>query len=140
MLWKGTINMIKEHPWLGFGINTYSRNFPRYRPPDYPDVRYTHNSYLHMASEVGVTGALLFLMFLISVFIFCFKRCLELRSVEGGGLRKDIVSGLFAGLAGFSMNCIVDTHLYSVNLAVFFHILLGYCFALCCHVDEKETR
>ncbi|MFQ5953261.1 MAG: O-antigen ligase family protein [Candidatus Omnitrophota bacterium] len=126
MLWKGTINMIKEHPVLGFGINTYSRNFPKYRPPDYPDARYSHNCYLHMASEVGIVGALLFLIFLVTVFVYSLMGILRM-SV---GPRKSISTGLFAGLVGFSLNCIVDTHLYSVTLAVFFYLLLGFCFSL----------
>ncbi len=133
MLWKGTINMISVHPVLGFGINTYSRNFPKYRPAGYSDARYTHNSYLHMASEVGIVGALLFLTFLVTVLLLSLRNL----SLLPPGRRKDLIVGLFAGLVGFSMSCIVDTHLYSVNLAVFFHILLGFCYALSCYSDEK---
>jgi len=133
MLWKGTISMIMVHPVLGFGINTYSRNFPKYKPAEYPDVRYTHNSYLHMASEVGIVGALLFLMFLVTVLLSSLKNLLALTP----GRRKDLTAGLFAGLVGFSMCSVVDTHLYSVNLAVFFHILLGFCYALSCYSDEE---
>ncbi len=129
MLWKGTIDMVKEHPILGFGINTYSRNFPKYKPPEYPDYRYTHNSYLHMASEVGIVGMLIFLFFLLAVLVYSLKGIYLMT----GGTRKNLAGGLFAGLVGFSICCIVDTHLYSVNLAVFFHLLLGFCFALTHH-------
>ncbi len=132
MLWKGTARMVAEHPFLGFGINTYSRNFPKYKPVEYPDVRYSHNCYLHMASEVGIIGALLFLIFLITVLIYSVRGILSMAP----GLRKDLALGLFAGLVGFSLNCVVDTHLYSVNLAVLFHLLLGFCFALCCHAQK----
>ncbi|MCK4852362.1 MAG: O-antigen ligase family protein, partial [Candidatus Omnitrophica bacterium] len=133
MLWKGTVNMVKAHPVLGFGVNTYSRNFPAYKPPEYPDVRYTHNSYLHMASEVGVTGALLFLIFLMSVMVYSWRGI----SLMADSRQRDIGAGLLAGLIGFSMNCVVDTHLYSVTLAVFFHLLLGFCFALTRHAHEE---
>ena len=133
MLWKGTINMIKEHPILGFGVNTYSRNFPKYKPGEYPDVRYSHNCYLHMASEIGIVGALIFLLFLVSVFVSVWKKF----SVMMPGNRKDLCIGLFAGLIGFAFNSIVDTHLYSVNLAVFFHLLLGFCFSLSYYDENK---
>lgn len=132
MLWKGAINMIKEHPFLGFGVNTYSRVFPRYRPPEYPDVRYSHNCYLHMASEIGIVGALLFLIFLVTVLVRCLKGIISMKR----SIRKDYAIGLFAGVVGFALNSIVDTHLYSVNLAVLFHLLLGFCFAVSCH--EKK--
>ncbi|MEA3489892.1 MAG: O-antigen ligase family protein [Candidatus Omnitrophota bacterium] len=133
MLWKGTVNMIKVHPVLGFGVNTYSRNFPAYKPPGYWDVRYTHNCYLHMAAEVGIVGALLFLIFLVTVLVFSLKGIF----LMPGGIRKDLSRGLFAGLVGFSMSSMVDTHLYSVNLAVFFHLLLGFCFALSYHARKN---
>ena len=134
MLWKGTINMIKEHPFLGFGINTYSREFPKYKPPEYPDVRYTHNSYLHMASEIGIVGALFFLMFLVTVLLYSLRGISSLPP----GMRRDFATGLLAGLVGFSLNCVVDTHLYSLNPAVFFHLLLGFCFSLCYYHARKE--
>jgi len=133
MLWKGTINMIKEHPVLGFGVNTYSRNFPAYKPSEYPDVRYSHNCYLHMASEIGIVGAFLFLVFLMTVLIFCLKGILSMPPGE----RRNLAAGTLAGLVGFALNSMVDTHLYSVNLAVFFHLLLGFCFALSCYAQEK---
>ena len=135
MLWKGTINMIKVHPILGFGVNTYSRNFPKYKPGEYPDVRYSHNCYLHMASEIGIVGALIFLIFLVTVFVYVLRGIFLIKS----GLRKDVSIGLFAGLIGFTINSMVDTHLYSVNLAVFFHLLLGFCFSLVYH-DEKDRN
>jgi O-antigen ligase len=135
MLWKGTINMIKAHPVLGFGVNTYSRNFPDYKPPDYPDYRYSHNSYLQMASEVGIVGALLFLVFLSATLIYALKGISKMTSDQG--LRKDYARGLFAGLVGFSLNSLVDTHLYSVNPAVFFYLLLGFCFSISLRAQKE---
>ncbi len=132
MLWKGTINMIREHPLLGFGVNTYSRNFPKFKPPEYPDVRYTHNSYLHMAAEIGIPGILLYLIFLVSVLMFSLVGIYRMADDD----RKVLAIGLFAGLVGFTFNCVVDTHLYSVNLAVLFHLLLGFCFAISYHAQK----
>jgi len=90
MLWKGTINMIKVHPVLGFGINTYSRNFPAYKPEEYAYYRYSHNCYLQMASEIGIPGAVLFLCFLAGVLFMSLKRILAM--VEGQ--KKDMARGL----------------------------------------------
>lgn len=121
MLWKGTINMIKERPIMGFGPNTYSRNFPKYRPVNYPDERYAHNSYLQIASESGIPGAFLFLTFIMSVFVVSFRRI----SLMSRGALRDLTGALLAGLAGFALNSLVDTHLQSVTLSVFFFMLLG---------------
>ncbi|NQT94963.1 MAG: O-antigen ligase family protein [Candidatus Omnitrophica bacterium] len=120
-LWSGTINMIKDRPILGFGVNTYTKNFPKYKPKDYPDVRYTHNSYLHMAAEIGIIGLGIFLAFLISLLISVGKGLSRLKK----GLDRDLSLGLFAGTIGFLVHCIVDTHLYSVTLSAFLFLCLG---------------
>ncbi len=125
-LWEGTVNMIKMHPILGFGVNTYSRNFPLYRPEGYLDVRYAHNSYLQMASEIGIVGAGLFIAFIFSVLWHSLKGIPRIGSFP----RQDIARGVFAAASGFAINSAVDTHLYSVSLAVLFHLLMGFCFSL----------
>jgi putative inorganic carbon (HCO3(-)) transporter len=124
-LWEGTVNMIKEHPVLGFGINTYSRNFPDYKPADYSDYRYSHNCYLQMASETGIPGVFLFILFLLSVMGRCRGK---IRNMPGG-MRKDMAIGIFGSLAGFLFGAIIDTHFYSLVLGIFFYSLLGFCYA-----------
>ena len=126
-LWKGAMAMIKEHPFLGFGVNTYTKNFPKYKPNDYPDSIYPHNCYLQMATEIGLVGLGLFLMFNVFLFMHIAK---NLKLLSPGWI-KNAVIGLFAGLIGFLIHSTVDTHLYSVNLAVMFYFLLGLCVALC---------
>lgn len=134
-LWGGTLVMIKEHPLIGFGVNTYTKNFPDYKPADYPDAVYPHNSYLHMATEIGLIGLGLFLAFIILAFVYagsCYKLMPDdwMRSVAGG---------LFAGLIGFLIHSGVDTHLYSVNLAVMFYFLLGFYIALCNYAKNNPA-
>ena len=133
MLWKGTTDMIKVHPVLGFGSNTYSRNFPKYKPVEYPDYRYAHNSYLQIASEIGIVGALFLIMFIIATLYYASRGIEQMTE----GTRKALTLGLFAGMVGFSLNCFVDTHLQSVTLSVFFYMFLGLCFALSQQTNEK---
>ena len=125
-LWKGTIDMIKVHPVIGFGVNTYTKNFPKYKPKEYPDVRYTHNSYLHMAAEIGVVGFGIFIAFLFSFIIAAYKSILVLQK----GIDRDLLLGITAGMIGFLAHCFVDTHLYSVTLSVFLYLCLGVAVSL----------
>ncbi len=134
-IWEGTINMIKEHPVLGFGVNTYSRHFPDHKPEDYPDDRYAHNCYLQMGAEIGIIGALLFIAFLVTVLVFSLKGILSMPD----GRRRNLAGGLFAGVTGFSINSAFDTHLYSVTLAVFFWMLLGFCFSMSRSLPEEKS-
>jgi hypothetical protein len=126
-LWSGTVNMIKDHPFLGSGANTYTRNFPRYKPKDYPDVRYTHNSYLQMASEIGIVGAGTFIVFLIML-IGHAQRSIKNMEV---GLDRNLLIGLLAGIVGFLFHCGVDTHFYSVTLSAFLFLYLGVAASFC---------
>lgn len=126
-LWDGAFTMIKEHPFLGFGVNTYTKNFPAYKPKDYWSAIYPHNSYLHMATEIGLVGLGLFLTFIILAFVYISR---HLKFLPEGWMRSATI-GLFAGLIGFLAHSAVDTHLYSINLAVVFYLLLGLCIALC---------
>lgn len=134
-LWNGALMMIKEHPLIGFGVNTYTRNFPAYKPTDYWGIIYPHNSYLHMATEIGLIGLGLYLTFIILVFRYIGK-CLNL---PPEGWISNTIMGLFAGLIGFLIHSAVDTHLYSVNLAVMFYLLLGLCVALCNYVRTNPA-
>lgn len=135
-LWEGAIAMIKVHPFLGFGVNTYTKNFPDYKPPDYPDSIYPHNSYLHMAAEIGLIGLALFLIFIILVFIHLY-RCF--RRVRRDDLICSAAIGLFSGLVAFLIQSAADTHLYSINLAVMFYFLLGFCIVLCNYVRDNPA-
>jgi len=116
-LWRGTFSMIKEHPFIGFGINTYSRVFPKYKPLDYPDIRYAHNSYLQMASEIGLVGLFSFLILIGYVFfkaLYVFKN------------KSDVVGmGFLSGWVGFLIHAGVDTHLYSLCLSTLFWMFTG---------------
>ncbi|MFA6637218.1 MAG: O-antigen ligase family protein [Candidatus Omnitrophota bacterium] len=122
MIWRGSVDMIKEHPVLGFGVNTFSKHFPDYKPEGYPDDRYAHNCYLQMASEIGIVGAVFFMMFIIAALFSSLKGILRLPD----GQRKGLAIGLFGGSVGFALNSAVDTHLFSLALAVFFNIILGF--------------
>jgi putative inorganic carbon (hco3(-)) transporter len=122
MIWEGTVDMIKEHPILGFGVNTFSQHFPDYKPEEYPDDRYAHNCYLQMAAEIGIVGTVFFMMFIIAALFSSLKGILRLPD----GQRKGLAIGLFGGSVGFALNSAVDTHLFSLTLAVFFNILLGF--------------
>jgi len=60
---KVGLSMVKEHPLLGFGLNTSVIHIPDYDPKDI-DIGYpVHNHYLIIASEVGLIGLTFFLLF-----------------------------------------------------------------------------
>lgn len=126
-LWSGCLEMIKVHPVLGFGVNTYTKNFPDFKPKNCLDSIYTHNCYMQMASEIGIVGLTLFLIF-ITLCLFYIGSSVKMLPL---GWIRSMAIGIFAGIAGFLLHSAVDTHLYSTTMAVMFYFLLGLCIALC---------
>jgi len=127
-LWKGTWNMIKEHPVMGFGINTFSDYFPKYKPPGYPDLRYAHNSYLQMWSETGVIGLGVFLAL---VFVILRGSWRNLRKkIKDAGSDGFILLGAITGYIAFLTHASVDTGLYSLVLVTQFWVMTAYIISL----------
>ncbi len=75
LFYKDTLEVIKDFPIVGTGLNTFATNFTRYRTFDYtPDfLRFTHNDYLQLVSETGIVG-LIFLLVFLGVFVVCTQR------------------------------------------------------------------
>ncbi|HEU4742392.1 MAG TPA: O-antigen ligase family protein [Meiothermus sp.] len=73
---RGSLELVKTHPWLGVGPGNFVYAWPRYRPPKietvpeeilHKRINYAHNDYLQVASETGLLGLAAFLGFWILV-------------------------------------------------------------------------
>jgi O-antigen ligase len=61
-VWRATVRMIAEHPWLGTGQGTFIWSFPSYRPGDlsmWGVWDHAHNTLLELAADMGVPLAIL---------------------------------------------------------------------------------
>jgi len=56
--WRGALRMALANPILGTGIGTFDTAYPRYALVSYTE--HAHDSYLQLADEIGIPGALLF--------------------------------------------------------------------------------
>ena len=133
-LWKGTWNMVKVHPFFGFGINTFSRYFLEYKPAAYPDIRYTHNSYLQMWSEIGIFGLLAFLSIIFTVLRITLR---DMRRKIRKSLEGFILLGLTAGYIAFLIQSGLDTNLFSLVLTTLFWVMTAYLVSLNKFLEEK---
>jgi O-antigen ligase len=136
VLWGSALDMVKENPVLGKGVNTFSKYFPKYKPADYPDLRYAHNSYLQMASEIGIAGLLLFLSIPATILSGAFK---GIKQKALGSVNGQILLGLIAGYVGFLIHSLVDNNLFSLMLTTLFWVLGAYIFSLNRYIKEKAN-
>ena len=74
-IWKDTLPMIKDKPWVGHGPAAYQWVYPRFRQNSVQLLfNYAHNEYLHLTADYGVIGLGLFAAFLVAAVLrmLCF--------------------------------------------------------------------
>jgi putative inorganic carbon (HCO3(-)) transporter len=120
-LWKESLEMIKDYPLIGCGLNTYSVVARDYKSFDGGGI-YPHNSYLQMAAETGLLGLFAFLWVLFSFFKMGLQHFNQKRDY--------LVLGLLSGILAFLVHAFFDTHLYSLQLVVLFWYMLGLTIAV----------
>lgn len=112
LTFKGSVNMIKHHPWFGVGAGLFGHNYYRYRPQSQTDApNSAHNLFLDITAQTGIfSGMLLFiLLFLI------LKSCLNNKII-------------FIVLCSVLLHSMVDWNFNIIGIGFSFFILAGlYC-------------
>ncbi len=131
-LYQNTLNMISKHPFIGVGINTFSKNYGKYKLESVEavtktaDTIYSHNNFLQMAGEMGLFGLGVFLTFIIftlkSIWL-AFKRNEDL-------FLKGLSISVFAAIIAYLINGLTETSLYYSRVAMIFWFLIGTGLAL----------
>ena len=114
-LWKESLQIIEDFPLFGVGFNTYSKVGPRYSKGE--GGYYPHNSYLHMAAEIGIIGLCAFLLLIAKVISLGFTTLQK----TGDLLTAGIACSLIALLA----QSFFDVNLYALQLATLFWFIIG---------------
>ncbi|MCH7640875.1 O-antigen ligase family protein [Patescibacteria group bacterium] len=107
IVWSGAINIWRNYPVLGTGVETYAFSYYNFRPAEHNLVseweylyNKAHNEYLNFAATTGSLGLISYLI-LITATIFVFLR------INGGFLNLALLSGyisiLVTNFFGFSV-------------------------------------
>ncbi len=130
MYWQAALNMVRAHPIIGVGVNTFVKAYPHYRiaGDHFTEIGpYAHNQYLHLAAELGLVG--------LSVFLWLLARVLR-RAVWRGAGRQDapvetiVGAGLVAGLIGYLITGCLESALFYGKASMTFWTLVGLCMAI----------
>ncbi|MFH1269715.1 MAG: O-antigen ligase family protein [Candidatus Omnitrophota bacterium] len=130
-VYRNSLHMIKDHPFIGLGVNTYMKNYKKYREPvEYrnvatPDYMYAHNNFIHMAAETGLIGLGIFLWLLCVLLAQCRKIYKELDE----RYLKIFSLSLAACLIAFLVNGLTESSLYYSRVAVIFWYIAGMALA-----------
>jgi len=140
-IYTNTINMIKHHPFIGVGLNTFSKNYGKYKTAQAekyahtPDTIYAHNIYLQTAGEVGLLGLGMFLLFLFQVF----RQVLLVSRRSNDAYLKIISLSISASLIAFLVNGLTETSLYYPRVVMVFWYLIGLGLALG-RISENNSK
>lgn len=121
-VYRATLRLIAEHPWLGTGLGTFAWIYPTYRSPE-PGMRNiwdkAHSTPLELAAEMGVPIAVL-----VSV---CALGALAILAYGAGTRRRDRVIPLAAAAAFgiVALHSCIDFSLQIPGLAMVAMALLG---------------
>lgn len=140
-VYRNSLNMIKAHPLIGVGANTYMKNYrfykekPEYRNIITSDYIYAHNNFLHMAAEIGLVGLGIFIWLLYGLF----RESVNIyKSLDNGFLRILSLS-LIASLVAFLVNGLTESSLYSSRVAMMFWYMAGFSLALKRFINAADT-
>jgi len=131
-IYRNTMYMISQHPFIGVGINTFSRNYGKYRMAAVEatnptaDGFYAHNNFLHMAGEVGLLGLgafLAFLFFVLKAIWLSFKK-------NADPFLRALSVSVFAAIIAYLINGLTETSLYYSRIVMIFWFLIGIGLAL----------
>lgn len=116
LIWRGTLEMIRERPWRGIGIGTFEWGFPRFRPEGLNErANFSHNDYLQMAAEMGVLAPLvMWAMVFVVVHRGLFNKDAPLETV---GCATGVFSVALHGLVDFNFHIPANMLLCVVLLA-----------------------
>lgn len=129
-MWKSTLGIIGERPFLGWGLENFTDIFPKYRSlklerleGEWSIVDRPHNETLYIASSLGILGLLTYLSL---IFIFLFQSLKYLRKTNNSESRV-FLSGCIAAIVGYLIQA--QFAISVVEVTPLFWVLMGVIMA-----------
>lgn len=132
-LWKVSLLIMHDHPWLGTGFGTFTRMYNRYLPRNAPyrenNPPSAHNIYVNMAVEVGLIGGGAFLLLVLAAARLGWRHVARHDDPEA--------SGFFAGYLAVLVRELTDGTLLFYQIGIGFCVLLGVMAALAQRAGDR---
>jgi len=123
-LWQATVSMIRDHFWLGVGLDNFLYQYRgRYILPDAwqePDLSHPHNWLLDHWVRLGVFGAAVGIWLQVAFW----RAALPLRRLRDPDDRA-LALGLMGGMADLLAHGLVDHSFFLIDLAFVFFLALA---------------
>lgn len=103
-IWADTVEMIKDRPIMGFGLDTFAWAHLRYRTLEANIPQHAHNEYLEMLAETGLVGGGVCAWFLWLLL----GRTSRVVLAPRDGFRYDLARGALASWAAILVFAVMD--------------------------------
>lgn len=122
VMWRATLELVREHPLLGSGLETFLGEFPRVRPlrtvqlegaAAYPDR--PHNHWLYLLYAAGLPALALHVAFLLSVAVPALRSLVGSRG--SAWQRTAAVCALLGGAVAYEIQALFSFSLVSTTPA-----------------------
>ena len=121
-IWRNTLELISQHPWLGTGLGTFPIAYTSVQSNFLGEfVNHAHNDYLELASDLGIPAALA----LISCFMWFLARAIRTSRAAIDSLDRFLALGCAGSLVAILLHGLADFNLYIPANALLFASILG---------------
>ncbi|MEE9542396.1 MAG: O-antigen ligase family protein [Thermodesulfobacteriota bacterium] len=119
-VWASTIQIIKDYPVLGTGLETFETVFPAYRSPQVWNLHWrdAHNDYLQLLAETGFIGFLIALSNFVIFFRLAFRKVFA-REGKGGQL----TAWLLGSVVAFLLTIVVTSNSHIPATVLLFSVI-----------------
>ncbi|NHZ72829.1 MAG: hypothetical protein GWP17_07075, partial [Aquificales bacterium] len=123
-LWQASLNMVKEHPWFGVGLDNFLYAYRgRYildAAWQEPNLNHPHNIFLDFATRLGIFGLV------TGIWLFWEAGRRLWRNAEGiTAVWQPVLIGFGGSLLAILFHGLVDHSFFLVDLAYAFMLMLG---------------
>jgi O-antigen ligase/Tfp pilus assembly protein PilF len=122
VLWRDTLPLMRDHPWLGVGLGAWRDAFPRYDSSlrHHKRAHRAHNDYVQWVAETGLLGTVL-----LGGALFGIARLLAGALAVPTRRSRPILAASVAGSAAVAVHACVDFGLQIPAIPVTLAVLLG---------------
>ena len=134
IIWKGAMRIIRTHPIIGIGYGSFPYLISRYS--DIEGRMDPHNTYLKIASEMGVPALITFISILIIIFVnsaWVFKHA-RTKFFKGASL------GFMGSTIGLIISCMFGSRMNSLEIIGQYWILAGVIFRMKIILQREEME
>lgn len=126
VIWKDSLQIIKDFFVTGVGLGNFMNIYPAYRSILGDAIaEHAHNDYIELLVDGGIIGFVLFLMFLFIVLYKSFKVYLKRKELYSIYLFTGSMTGIFAIL----IHSFTDFNMHIGSNGLYFFFLAGLCVA-----------